>query len=458
MSAATLVGIESMASSSTQAWLFAMTSGLASAIGGATLYLDPVLHALGMSQGFNILDSHLVLSAMLASASGAMAYTSISVLTRESIDYLEHCTAWPVMAKYAGAIAACLFIAGAFLNLLLGRVVSLITPDDSPIKHTCGSHPPSPSGSHPPSPGGSQDGASVYCGGHAGGSQTIQVDDSDSEEHRCGSSSSSAAQLTHRDGEHQPLLPLCSNRGPQPCRCEYACTEPGCYSLEHCHITPMYPHVHMHGHEQHSDHRHAPDAANAGTNGDHCVQHAHSHTGEPAVRLAGPGTRSASQISSHHHRLLIHVGLQTAVAIGLHKIPEGLIIYLSRQASPKLGVSVAASLFFHNLPEGIMLALPLFLATGRRHMSFVVASLLGAVPPAVGAALGMLLLADVGHKDARLAGIFAVAFGITAGMMCMVSLNGMLPTARIYDKSGNVVAWCFALGVAFMLFANTTLG
>ncbi|KAJ2185541.1 hypothetical protein EV181_003817, partial [Coemansia sp. RSA 532] len=73
MSAATLVGIESMASSSTQAWLFAMTSGLASAIGGATLYLDPVLHALGMSQGFNILDSHLVLSAMLASASGAMA-------------------------------------------------------------------------------------------------------------------------------------------------------------------------------------------------------------------------------------------------------------------------------------------------------------------------------------------------------------------------------------------------
>ncbi|KAJ2358272.1 Zinc transporter [Coemansia sp. RSA 2618] len=440
-----------------------MTSGLASGIGGATLYLDPLLHALGVGQGFNILDSHTVLSAMLASASGAMAYTSIGVLTEESTEHLGRFTVWPALSRHAGAVAAVLFIAGAFLNLLLGRVVSLITPKDSPIKHTCGSHPPSPGGSHRASPCVSQEEASVGGGGHVCGSQTIQAEGSDGEEQGCSSTSSSAAHLGHRDGERQPLL---LHRGgcARSCRCEYACTEPGCYSLEHCHITPMYPHVHMHGHEPHRGHKlhkghsHAPSPANTESVGAHCGQHAGSHASEPAVRLAGPGSSSASQISSHHHRLLIHVGLQTAVAIGLHKIPEGLIIYLSWQASPKLGVSVAASLFFHNLPEGIMLALPLFLATGRRHMSFAVASLLGAVPPAVGAALGMLVLSDVGHKDARLAGIFGVAFGITAGMMCMVSLNGMLPTARIYDKSGNVVAWCFALGVAFMMFANTTLG
>ncbi|KAJ2881476.1 Zinc transporter, partial [Coemansia aciculifera] len=174
-----------------------------------------------------------------------------------------------------------------------------------------------------------------------------------------------------------------------------------------------------------------------------------------------PKAMTAAQLSSRHHRMLIHVGLQTAVAIALHKVPEGLIIYLSRQASPRLGLSVAASLFAHNLPEGLMLALPLFLATRRRHTAFVVSSLMGAVPPAIGAALGMLAVGDssnTGHnRSGRLSGIFGIAFGVTAGMMCMVSLNGMLPTARIYDKSGNIVSWCFALGVAAMLLANTTL-
>ncbi|KAJ1828884.1 Zinc transporter [Coemansia sp. RSA 2708] len=367
-----------------------------------------------------------------------MAYTSISVLTSESIEHLENVAA---LAKYKGVVAAALFVVGALFNLLLGRVVTLIMPRDSPIKHACGSH--------PPSPGESQD-EEAQADGHDSSSRTVDAEGS-------GCSSRGSTQSAHAHAEHQPLLLRSDAAG---CRCEYACTRPGCYTLEHCHITPLYPHVHMHG--QGSSHAHAQANGDAGGGGaaagGHCGHaHAHSHGQEPAVRLAGPGGRSASQISSHHQRLLIHVGLQTAVAIGLHKIPEGLVIYLSRRASPKLGVSVAASLFFHNLPEGIMLALPLFLATGRRHMAFAVASLMGAAPPAVGAALGTLVLSDVGRKDARLAAIFAVAFGVTAGMMCMVSLNGMLPTARIYDKSGNIVAWCFALGVAFMLFANASL-
>ncbi|KAJ2307118.1 hypothetical protein IWW55_001132, partial [Coemansia sp. RSA 2706] len=214
-----------MDSSSAQAWLFAMTSGLASAIGGATLYLDPLLHALGVSRGFNVLDSHTVLSALLASASGAMAYTSISVLTSESIEHLENVAA---LAKYKGVVAAALFVVGALFNLLLGRVVTLIMPRDSPIKHACGSH--------PPSPGESQD-EEAHADGHDGSSRTVDAEGS-------GCSSRGSTQSAHAHAEHQPLLLRSDAAG---CRCEYACTRPGCYMLEHCHITPLYPHVHMHG-------------------------------------------------------------------------------------------------------------------------------------------------------------------------------------------------------------------
>ncbi|KAJ2843907.1 Zinc transporter [Coemansia brasiliensis] len=447
-----------MASSTSQAWLYAMTSALASAIGGAMIYLDPLLHALGMSRQVNLLDSHAVLSAVLSGASGAMAYTSISVLTRESTEYLSRATKFPAISQYPGAAAALLFIIGSCLNLALERVSSLITPNDSPIKHVCASHPPSPSSSHSPPQEAS---SSRQQGGQAGSSQIIHIDDSSSISNTSSvdgaglkNTQCSNKMADHHANERLPLLSSCSTDGnAHSCHCEYACTDPKCLTMEHCHITPLYPHVHAHGHEHHeaeAEHRHTHAIGNS----KHCG-HPHHSADEPAVQLGGPGSRSTSQVSTHHQQLLLRVGLQTAVAIGLHKLPEGLVIFLSRQASPKLGLSVAASLFFHNLPEGMMLALPLFLATQRRHLAFISAALMGALPPAVGAALGMLVLSDVERKDAKLAAIFGTAFGITSGMMCMVAFNGMLPTARIYDKSGNVVAWFFALGVAFMLFANT---
>ncbi|KAJ2517377.1 Zinc transporter [Coemansia sp. RSA 1939] len=511
---------------------------------------------------------------MLAGASGIMAYTSISVLTKESIDYFNHASSWGFAKRHSGALTAVLFVIGACLNILLVHAVSRIMPQDSPIKHACASHPPSPELSD-------EQGDEGHCLDHHSGhhgqgtfanenrsrsrsrsssnrdSGNVQVcvegdresqpllrptsnEDSRVSLHSAGSGSckhsclmvSEAAdsrQVCHhsrRSGSlhsHSPALPYASAAScPTPpnmhvCRCEYACTKPGCYNIEHCHITPVYPHLHIHppsqshsehnaecarisslsrrcscsccscpeiadsgavGHdrynivdtanntplEPHSGYRHNRSNSNNDNSHNHSCNHRHGHShgnhgAEPEVQLSGPGTSSAAQVSSHHKQLLIRVGLQTAVAIALHKVPEGLIIYMSRKASPRLGISVAASLFFHNLPEGVMLALPLFLATGRRNAAFLVASLMGAAPPAIGALLGMLVLGELKQDDSGvLAGWFGAMFGLTSGMMCMVSLNGMLPTARIYDKSGNIVAWCFALGVAAMLFANTSLG
>ncbi|KAJ2615222.1 Zinc transporter [Coemansia sp. RSA 1804] len=474
---------------------------------------------------------------MLAGASGIMAYTSISVLTKESIDYFNHASSWGFAKRHSGALAAVLFVIGACLNILLVHTVSRIMPQDSPIKHACASHPPSPELSD-------EQGDEGHCLDHHSGhhgqgtfanenrsrsrsssngdSGNVQVciegdresqpllrptsnEDSRVSLHSAGSGSCKhsclmvseaadsrpACHHSRRSGSvhnHSPALPYASAAScPTPpnmhvCRCEYACTKPGCYNIEHCHITPVYPHLHIHPPSQsHSEHnaeytanntpleshsgcRHNRSNSNNDNSHNHSCNrhHGHSHGNhgaEPEVQLSGPGTSSAAQVSSQHKQLLIRVGLQTAVAIALHKVPEGLIIYMSRKASPRLGISVAASLFFHNLPEGVMLALPLFLATGRRNAAFLVASLMGAAPPAIGALLGMLMLGELKQDDSGvLAGWFGAMFGLTSGMMCMVSLNGMLPTARIYDKSGNIVAWCFALGVAAMLFANTSLG
>ncbi|KAJ2331540.1 Zinc transporter, partial [Coemansia sp. RSA 2673] len=395
-----------------------------------------------MPSHINLLDSHTALSAMLSGASGIMAYTSISVLTKESTDYLSRIPEWPLLGKYPGAVTAVLFIVGAHLNLLLVRLVSRIMPPDSPIKHACASHPPSPSGSQLERGSGygshskrhhmtakrsshADSGPSVgYC------SQNAHRRSSDSHLDRAINVESYGR---YGSNERLPLLSQfpghgtgCSHSavgGTSPpahrseCRqCEYACTEPACYRLEHCHITPLYPHMHTHEHAGQSAQAHPSGSCCRGvaaaaipSPGEHCRRphnhNNHSLTGsasdsngeEAAVQRShkngfdhdhsshdihdihdshtsatleeDPKAGTAAQLSSRHHRLLMHVGLQTAVAIALHKVPEGLIIYLSRQASPRLGLSVAASLFAHNLPEGLMLALPLFLATRRRHMA-----------------------------------------------------------------------------------------
>lgn len=385
-----------------------------------------------------------------------MAYTSISVLTEESIEYLSRTPDESIVGKVPpGLTTAILFVIGAFLNLLLIKVVSWVTPADSPIGHACASHPPSPTASR------LETGSGSSSSSRNSGFSTTTTENSSlllDPQSRCHSHTGLAIGGDNRQRyQASSDSVVVSNLHGTKCqsggRCEYACTDRECYHFEHCHITPLFPHTHT-----------------------HTDTHAHSHTkssshspnnhNRPSLQSNGSDNdnNSTAHISSQHQRLLVHVGLQTAVAIALHKIPEGLIIYLSRQASPKLGLSVAASLFFHNLPEGLMLALPLFLATGRRHMAFMLSSLMGAAPPAIGAALGMLLLGggssngdDAPDRSSheRFAGMFGIAFGITAGMMCMVSLNGMLPTARIYDKSGNVVSWCFAMGVAAMVFANS---
>ncbi|KAJ2558197.1 Zinc transporter [Coemansia sp. RSA 1933] len=474
---------------------------------GATIYIDPLLHALGVSSDFNILDSHTVLSGMLAGASGIMAYTSINVLTKEAMDYFDQASRWRFAKENAGAMTAVLFLVGACFNIILVHTVSRIMPQDSPVKHACSSHPPSPVPQNEEGDehhdhhdhdtctnsrdSNSRDSSSIHvCIDSnretqpllipAGGESETSLHCAEPTKHGCLAGSKHSIR-------HVSTLSSCTDapcaaqQSSHVCRCEYACTKQGCYNVEHCHITPFYPHLHTHPPSQsHSEHNtgcatisscpvhYSPDPQQPLGQNDAAMINSmlpiphnhHNHIAdEPEVQLSGPGDSSAAQISSQHQRLLLRVGLQTAVAIALHKIPEGLIIYMSRKASPKLGISVAASLFFHNLPEGIMLALPLFLATGRRNMAFLIASLMGATPPAIGALLGMLVLGEIERDDEKaLSGWFGAMFGVTSGMMCMVSLNGMLPTARIYDKSGNIVAWCFALGVAAMMFANSVLG
>lgn len=56
-------------------------------------------------------------------------------------------------------------------------------------------------------------------------------------------------------------------------------------------------------------------------------------------------------------------GILTALAIGIHNFPEGLITFIASLDDPKIGAILAIAISIHNIPEGICVAIPMYYAT-----------------------------------------------------------------------------------------------
>jgi ZIP family zinc transporter len=141
--------------------------------------------------------------------------------------------------------------------------------------------------------------------------------------------------------------------------------------------------------------------------------HSHDHDAEP---------------DHHHHHVptnaFLSIGLQTSIAIALHKLPEGFITYATNHANPKLGVSVFLALFIHNITEGFAMALPLYLAINNRIKAMLISLVLGGLSQPIGAGVAALWFHLAGNSkfepDEK---IYGGMFAITAGIMASVALQ-----------------------------------
>jgi zinc transporter, ZIP family len=106
------------------------------------------------------------------------------------------------------------------------------------------------------------------------------------------------------------------------------------------------------------------------------------------------------------------MGLLTAIAIGIHNLPEGLATFVAALADPLNGVAIAVAIALHNIPEGVCVAMPVYYATGSRTKGFLWAFLSGLSEP-IGGLLGYLVL--YGNRMSDLA--YGILFCVVAGMM-----------------------------------------
>mmetsp|Transcript_6675 Transcript_6675/g.7609 ORF Transcript_6675/g.7609 Transcript_6675/m.7609 type:complete len:361 (+) Transcript_6675:199-1281(+) len=144
------------------------------------------------------------------------------------------------------------------------------------------------------------------------------------------------------------------------------------------------------------------------------------------------------------NKRLVTMGINTAIAIGLHNFPEGLATFVAALDDPRVGAVLAIAIGIHNIPEGLCVALPIYYATGNRMKAFAWALLSGASEP-IAALLGWAVLANSFSPV-----MYAVLFGLVGGMMVIISIRELLPTAHRYDPEDTVVTISFILGMFIM--------
>ncbi len=173
-------------------------------------------------------------------------------------------------------------------------------------------------------------------------------------------------------------------------------------------------------------------------------------------------TTSSHNPDHHHHHVptnaFLSIGLQTSIAIALHKLPEGFITYATNHANPSLGFAVFLALFIHNITEGFAMALPLYLAINSRWKAMVISFVLGGLSQPIGAAVAAVWFKLAGDGDwAPSEGVYGGMFAVTAGIMASVALQLFSESLDLTHSRGLCMIGAFVgmgiLGVSSALTA-----
>ncbi|KAG5979718.1 hypothetical protein E4U55_004841 [Claviceps digitariae] len=164
------------------------------------------------------------------------------------------------------------------------------------------------------------------------------------------------------------------------------------------------------------------------------------------------------QQQQHHHHVpanaFLSIGLQTSIAIALHKFPEGFITYATNHANPALGFNVFMALFVHNISEGFAMCLPLYMALGSRWRAITWSAILGGLSQPVGAGMAVLWfkLAQRSNMSPN-AVVYACLFAVTSGIMVSVGLQLFVEGLSL-NHNRNVCIFFGFLGMAVLGLSN----
>jgi len=162
------------------------------------------------------------------------------------------------------------------------------------------------------------------------------------------------------------------------------------------------------------------------------------------ARLEAAGHKGGDAAAAASSSRMMMTGLVACVAISLHNLPEGLIVYtqtlsgvctepwggwaseeLARYARGCVGrgVAISVAMALHNIPEGMAVAAPVLSATGSRWEAIKWCVLSSVVEPAGAIILGLVFQGSLTPE------VQAVLEAVVSGIMVMLCIMELMPTA-----------------------------
>ncbi|KAJ5888681.1 hypothetical protein N7495_008722 [Penicillium taxi] len=471
-----------MAANDLRGWVMSAVSGIACVFGASLICVDVILRQTAMFKGFQITNSNSFLSASLCLSAGVMLFTSLYSMLPKSQEYLTRggfspsVSAYILIGFFLGGVIVIRVTSGFLHRFIPSHVVDCDHSHDGPETdperaegqigdNTHGSL----NGWHEQSPllrpGRLQPSRSETILEHVKRpSLRSKVS------RRISSLVGGVKHMCDEDGpcygfsqtcghECTKVLPITSSPPTKSTHDTTAHDAPTPNGNSALHYDSTSTQTRMPG-------RNASDVSINGIPVSHQDDHHHRHHHHEYDEHHGPALSKPPGDSNHHHHVpqnaFLSIGLQTSLAIALHKLPEGFITYATNHASPTLGLTVFVALFIHNIVEGYAMALPLYLALHSRWKAMFWSSLLGGISQPAGAGLAALWLwtseRHRGHNDEGSSwGVYGGMFAVTAGVMTSVALSlfseGLGLTHHRNLGIGFAVAGMGLMGVSFALTA-----
>ena len=158
--------------------------------------------------------------------------------------------------------------------------------------------------------------------------------------------------------------------------------------------------------------------------------------------LISKGIKKQIDKQKHINTSLYKIGILSMIALMMHNIPEGILIYVTSVTNIEWGTKIAIAIMMHNIPEGIAIAIPIYYATKSKKKAFK-ATLISGLSEPLGAILAWIFLSRFISES-----FIAIILLFVAGLMISISINDIFEEAK---KAPKKYVWC-GVGAAIVLF------
>ena len=131
---------------------------------------------------------------------------------------------------------------------------------------------------------------------------------------------------------------------------------------------------------------------------------------------------------------LIHIGVMSSIALGLHNIIEGMAVYSSMLSSTKLGLALTLGVGFHNIPLGIVIGGAFYQSNNDKYKS-ILNILIVSLTTFIGGLIMFML--NINELSPTIEGIL---LSITLGMLLFIVVDELLPKVKKNKKNKALIS------------------